>query len=46
MKRLTSYKQEKYDQALIETYIKMDELLKIDKINNLLKFNEIESLTQ
>ena len=46
MKRLNSYHTEKFDQALIETYIRMDELLKSEKINNLLKFDEISKISQ
>ena len=34
---MKSYKNKNYEQALIETYIKFDELLKLEKINNFLK---------
>lgn len=34
---MKSYKNEKYEQALIETFLKFDELLRLDKVNTLLK---------
>ena len=46
MKRLPSYENGKYDQALIETFIYLDELLKTEKINNLLKHDHIQKLSQ
>lgn len=33
---MKSYKQKKYEQALIETYLKFDELLRMEKVNQLL----------
>ena len=45
MKRLSSYKRENYHQALLETFINLDELLKDKKIDNLLKTTDLESLT-
>ncbi len=33
---MKSYKQKKYEQALIETYLKFDELLRMDKVNQVL----------
>jgi hypothetical protein len=36
---MTSYKQKNYEQALIETYLKFDELLRLEKVNHFLKNN-------
>lgn len=36
---MKSYKQKKYEQALIETYLKFDELLRIEKVDEFLKSN-------
>jgi len=36
---MKSYKQKNYEQALIETYLKFDELLRIEKVNQFLKNN-------
>jgi len=42
---MKSYKLKKYEQALIETYLKFDELLRMEKINQLLitQYNSIQS---
>jgi protein phosphatase len=39
---MKSYKQKNYEQALIETYLKFDELLRVDKVNQFLKNNNNE----
>lgn len=36
---MKSYKQKNYEQALIETYLKFDELLRLEKVNHFLKNN-------
>lgn len=36
---MKSYKQRKYEQALIETFLKFDELLRMEKVDNFLKQN-------
>ena len=36
---MKSYKQKNYEQALIETYLKFDELLRLEKVNQFLKNN-------
>lgn len=36
---MKSYKQKNYEQALIETYLKLDELLRLEKVNQFLKDN-------
>lgn len=36
---MKSYKEKNYEQALIETYLKFDELLRDEKVNNFLKMN-------
>jgi hypothetical protein len=36
---MKSYKQNNYEQALIETFLKFDELLRLDKVNQFLKQN-------
>lgn len=36
---MKSYKEKNYEQALIETFLKFDELLKNEKVNNFLKEN-------
>jgi hypothetical protein len=46
MKRLESYRRENYEQALIETFIKMDELLKHETVDLLLKRNDVNSLSK
>jgi hypothetical protein len=45
---MKSYKLKKYEQALIETYLKFDELLRMEKINQLLitQYNSIQSGTK
>ena len=40
---MKSYKQKNYEQALIETYLKFDELLRLEKVNNFLKNNNNNS---
>jgi len=42
---MKSYKLKKYEQALIEAYIKFDEILKMEKVNHLLikQYNNIQS---
>ena len=39
LKHMKSLKKKKYEQALIETFLKFDELLRIGKIENFLKEN-------
>jgi hypothetical protein len=34
---MKSYKEKNYEQALIETFLKFDDLLRTEKVNNLLK---------
>ena len=43
---MKSYKLKKYEQALIETYLKFDELLRLEKVNQLLikQYNNIIKL--
>lgn len=36
---MKSYKEKNYEQALIETYLKFDEILRSEKVNNFLKMN-------
>lgn len=36
---MKSFKQQNYEQALIETYLKLDELLRLEKVNQFLKEN-------
>ena len=45
LKSLKSFQNENFDQALIETYMRMDELLKNEKVNNILRNNEIDTLS-
>jgi serine/threonine protein phosphatase PrpC len=37
LKRMKSYKEKNYEQALIEAYVKFDELLRDEKVNNFLR---------
>jgi hypothetical protein len=39
LKHMKSYKRKKYEQVLIETFLKFNELLRIEKIDNFLKEN-------
>lgn len=40
-RHMKSYKQKNYEQALIETYLKFDELLRLDKVNLFLHNNSV-----
>lgn len=41
---MTSYQKKNYEQALMETFLKLDELLRLTKVNNLLREHQLQTL--
>lgn len=41
---MTSYQKKNYEQALTETFLKLDELLRLTKVNNLLREHQLQFL--